>query len=99
VLASVAQVFPYVATAVGPGPATFLVASNEPLPTGLADALARFRSRPHGGLSPEQHASLGWFLEHAQLTHVRSGEPRAATPEQELNRDLHPRDEYFLNDG
>ncbi|HEX7237983.1 MAG TPA: fused MFS/spermidine synthase [Gammaproteobacteria bacterium] len=99
VLASVTQVFPYVATAVGPGPATFLVASNEPLPTDLAGALERFRARPHGQLSPEQSASLARFLEHAQLTHVRRGEPRAAKPETELNRDLHPRDEYFLNDG
>ena len=99
VLASVAEVFPYVATTVGPGPATFLVASNEPLPTDLTDARERFRSRPHGGLSPEQQASLGRFLEHAELTRVRSGEPRAAAPEAELNRDLHPRDEYFLNDG
>jgi hypothetical protein len=30
---------------------------------------------------------------------VRRGEPPPATPEIELNRDLHPRDEYFLNDG
>ena len=98
VLSSVMQVFPYVATTVGPGPATFLVASNEPLPTDLAGALERFRARPHGQLSPEQSASLAQFLERAQLTHVRRGEPRAATPETELNRDLHPRDEYFLND-
>ena len=99
VLASVAEVFPHVATTVGPGPATFLVASNEPLPADLRDALARFRARPHGALSPQQRASLERFFEHAQLTHVRSGEPRAPTPETELNRDLHPRDEYFLNDG
>jgi len=94
-----AQVFPHVATTVGPGPATFLVASNEPLPADLTDALARFRSRPHGALSPEQRASLESFFEHAELTHVRRGEPRAETPEVDLNRDLHPRDEYFLNDG
>jgi predicted membrane-bound spermidine synthase len=99
VLASVAQVFPYVATTVGPGPATFLVASNEPLPDGLAAAAQRFRALPHGRLSPEQRASLGKFLEQAQLTPVRSGEPPAATAEKDLNRDLHPRDEYFLNDG
>ena len=98
VLTSVAQVFPHVATAVGPGAATFLVASNEPLPDDLADLMQRFRARPHGRLSPEQRASLTRFLEHAQLTHVRSGEPRAAVPETKLNRDLHPRDEYFLND-
>ena len=99
VLTSVTQVFPYVATIVGPGPATFLVASNGPLPTDLADALRRFHARPHGQLSPEQSASLARFLEHAQLTHVRRGEPLAPAPEIELNRDLHPRDEYFLNDG
>ena len=39
------------------------------------------------------------FFETAQLTHVRRGEARPATPEAELNRDLRPRDEYFLNDG
>ncbi len=99
VLASVAEVFPHVATTVGPGPATFLVASNEPLPANLADARARFRARPHGALSHEQRASLGRFFEHAALTHVRRGEPRPPTPEAELNRDLHPRDEYCLNDG
>ena len=68
VLASVAEVFPHVATTVGPGPATFLVASNEPLPADLADALARFRARPHGALSHEQRASLERFFEHAALT-------------------------------
>jgi spermidine synthase len=100
VLASVAEVFPHVATTVGPGPATFLVASNDPLPADLGEALARFRARPHGALSPEQRASLERFFVHARLTHVRSGEPRSTpTPETELNRDLHPRDEYFLNDG
>jgi spermidine synthase len=99
VLTSVTQVFPYVATTVGPGPATFLIASNEPLPADLAEALRRFRARPHGRLSPEQRASLARFLEHAEVTHVRRGEPLSPAPETELNRDLHPRDEYFLNDG
>ncbi len=99
VLASVMEVFPHVATVVGPGPATFLVASNEPLPSDLTDARARFQARPHGALSPEQRASLGRFFDHASLTHTRRGEPRPAAPEHELNRDLRPRDEYFLNDG
>jgi predicted membrane-bound spermidine synthase len=98
VLASVAHVFPHVATAVGPGPATFLVASNDPLPADLDDALARFHARPHGFLSPQQGASLGRFFEHAQLTHVRRGEPPAPVPDADLNHDLRPRDEYFLND-
>jgi hypothetical protein len=99
VLASVVEVFPHVATTMGPGSALFLIASNDPLPDDRAAALARFRARPHGALSPDQRTSLERFFEHAKLTHVRRGEPRTATPETELNRDLHPRDEYFLNDG
>lgn len=99
VLASVLEVFPHVATVVGPGPATFLVASNEPIPDDVAGVRARFQARPHGMLSAEQRASLVQFFETAQLTHVRRGEARPATPEAELNRDLRPRDEYFLNDG
>jgi predicted membrane-bound spermidine synthase len=99
VLASVAQVFPHVATVEAPGPATFLVASNEPLPGDLDAARARLSDRPHGGLSAEQRASLTRFFASAKLTHVRRGEPRAPAPELTLNRDLHPRDEYFLNDG
>jgi spermidine synthase/MFS family permease len=97
---SVAQVFPHVATAVGPRAALFLIASNDPLPVDRGRTLERFRARPEGALLPEQRSSLERFLEHAKLTHVRRGEPRAQpTPESELNRDLHPRDEYFLNDG
>ena len=100
VLASVTEVFPHVATAVGPGRAVFLIASNQPLPDDHGQALSRFRARPSGALQPEQRASLERFFEHAQLTHVRRGEPRTEpTPESGLNRDLHPRDEYFLNDG
>jgi spermidine synthase len=99
VLASVAHVFPHVATTVGPGKAVFLIASNDALPHDRAAALSRFRDVAQGALSPQQRASLERFFEHAELTHVRRGEPRAAsTPESALNRDLHPRDEYFLND-
>jgi spermidine synthase len=100
VLTSVAEVFPHVATAVGPGPATFLIASNDPIPGDRAAALARWRARPHGMVSAQQRASLESFLEHPRFQHVRRGEPRS-TPaaESSLNRDLHPRDEYFLNDG
>jgi spermidine synthase len=99
VLTSVAQVFPYVVTVVGPGKATFLIASNDPLPADRSAALERFRALPHGALSSAQRASLEWFFEHASVTQVRRGEPAAPVPESALNHDLHPRDEYFLNDG
>jgi spermidine synthase len=100
VLASVSEVFPHVATAIGPGGAQFLLASNDPLPTDAAAALARFRARPPGELAPQQQATLDRYFAHSVLTHVRRGEPRLQpTPESQLNRDLHPRDEYFLNDS
>jgi spermidine synthase len=98
VLTSVAQVFPYVATALGPGSAKFLIASNDPLPTDRAATLARYRERPQGRLTNEQRASLEWYFAHAELTHVRRGEPPDQVPEHAVNHDLHPRDEYFLND-
>jgi predicted membrane-bound spermidine synthase len=98
VLTSVAQVFPYVLSGVGPGQARFLVASNGPIMMDRPEALARFRERPHGELAHEQRTSLEWYFEHAALTQVRNGEPAAAVAERDLNRDLHPRDEYFLND-
>lgn len=98
VLASVTQVFPHVATAVGPGRARFLVASNDALPADARAMRERFRAAPHGALSAQQRASLERFFEHHGLTHVRRGEPPAVpAQESELNRDLHPRDEYFLN--
>jgi hypothetical protein len=86
---------------VGPGQARFLIASNDPISVDHVGALARFRTpAQHLPLSAEQRASLERFLEHATLTHVRRGEPlRGTTPPSELNHDLHPRDEYFLNDG
>jgi hypothetical protein len=98
VLTSVAQVFPYVVSGVGPGEARFLVASNDPISTDRAHAVARFRERRHGELPQEQRTSLEGYFEHAELVQVRSGEPAAEVAERDLNRDLHPRDEYFLND-
>jgi hypothetical protein len=51
-------------------------------------------------VAPQQRATLDWYFARGVLTHVRRGEPRSGpTPESQLNRDLHPRDEYFLNDS
>jgi predicted membrane-bound spermidine synthase len=100
VLASVTHVFPHVATIVAPGPVTFLVASNDALPHDRAGMLARFRALPQdAALSAAQRASLERFFAHAELEHARRGElPATPSRESELNRDLFPRDEYFLND-
>ncbi len=98
---TVAEAFPYVWAVSVPGSATFLLASNEPIAMDRAAATARLRALAHGTtLSATQRASLERFFVGAELQPVRSGEPRATpTPDAQLNRDLHPRDEYFLNDG
>ena len=101
VLASVAEVFPHVSTVEMPDATTFLLASNDPIGVDEAAALARYRALAgNASLSAKQQASLERFFADVALQPVRSGEPRSpATPETQLNRDLHPRDEYFLNDG
>jgi predicted membrane-bound spermidine synthase len=101
VLASVAEVFPHVSTVDVPSATTFLLASNDPIGADHATALARFRALAgRGTLTAKQQASLERFFAEVELEPVRRGEPRRArTPETQLNRDLYPRDEYFLNDG
>jgi hypothetical protein len=50
-------------------------------------------------LSAEQRASLDHFFTDATFEIQRNGESRSEpTPEERLNRDLRPRDEYFVND-
>jgi spermidine synthase len=98
VLASVAAVFPYVVVAREPGSAEFLLASATPLPNRAA-MLERFRAIPQPALSSTQRASLERFIEHTPLLEVRAaGVVAPPAGESDLNSDLLPRDEYFLND-
>jgi spermidine synthase len=98
VLNSVAEVFPYVATVAVPGDSTFLLASHAPIAFDRQAATMKFRAlAKHSSLSHKQQVSLERFLAGVALRPIRDGEARPPTPEAELNRDLHPRDEYFLN--
>jgi spermidine synthase len=80
--------------------AQFMLASKDPIVLDREATAARFRAlAQNSSLSAQQRASIEQFLvDDLELQPVRSGEPRSApTPELQLNRDLFPRDEYFLN--
>jgi spermidine synthase len=103
VLNSVRRVFPYVATADVPEyRSTFLIAGKQPLylhgPT-LRRRLANVDL--DAAFDPQQKRRLMEFFERAELRRVRYPGRRklARLPDEHFNHDLHPRDEYFLNDN
>lgn len=99
VLASVAAAFPYVLELAVPSyDARFFVASERPITFDRAATVARFESLDPGRwFTPEQARSLHEFLSTVEPTVVRGGGPPAPVGPGGLNRDLAPRDEYFLN--
>ena len=101
VLASVAEVFPHVATAVGPGPATFLdreQRSDRRRPRRRRSrGIARGRTACYRPSSA--HRSNGSSSTPQLRTCAAASRARLRRRRSTLNRDLHPRDEYFLNDG
>jgi hypothetical protein len=77
----------------------FLVASKQPIAYDRAAVLERFATLdPAKGLSPEVAASAKTFFETVQpLCPIDPSRIDPVTDENLLNRDLFPRDEYFLN--
>ena len=77
----------------------FIVASKQPLrlhaPT-LRERLAGVDMK--SSFNPEQERRLVEFFERAKLQRLWERRKVLALPEQHFNNDLHPRDEYFLND-
>lgn len=103
VLNSVRRVFPYVATAEVPEyKSSFLIASKQPLylhgPT-LRQRLANVDL--DAAFDPQQKRLLVEFFARAEFRRPRYPRRRelARLPDAHFNRDLHPRDEYFLNDN
>ncbi|MGI8983677.1 MAG: hypothetical protein ACR2HM_03955, partial [Acidimicrobiales bacterium] len=97
VLNSATEVFPHVLRFTVPSydGSQFMVASREPITFDRAAVLERFTAmEPLMMFSPAQAASLLHFL-----STVEPGEVSVARRigEEGLNRDLAPRDEYFLN--
>jgi spermidine synthase len=97
VLATAARAFPHVATVDVPSYAsTFLVASPSPLRLD-PDALSTAFDEVAGDFSDEQADRLRHVLATLELTCVRAGGPPPAASADLLNTDLHPLDEFFLN--
>ena len=97
VLAGASAVFPHLSVLEVPGGrGRFLFASKSPLRFDREAVVGRLSSLE--GFSPEQLASLKALVELGTLTVVRDGSTAPASA-QEVNTDLFPRDEYFLNEG
>ena len=98
-LNSVTEVFPHVmgfAVASYNG-SQFFVASRSPLTFDRDAVMARFRNLASGAFTPDQTRSIEEFLSTIEPAQVLNGRPPAPVAEGGLNRDLMPRDEYFLN--
>ncbi|MDQ3897468.1 MAG: hypothetical protein M3326_09560, partial [Actinomycetota bacterium] len=99
-LNSVSEVFPNVlrfgvATYDG---SSFFVAGREPITFDRDAVLARWRSlQPAEAFSPEQVESITRFLTTVEPVRIGSAGPPVKLRDDELNHDLAPRDEYFLN--
>ena len=87
VLASVAEVFPHVATAVGPGPAEFLIASNDPIPADTRPH-ARTLSRPAARCAVARAGSVARALLRARRAH--SCAARRAAPDADSGAGAQP---------
>ncbi len=80
----------------GYGDSPFVLASDEPVVFDRAVVLAHLEAT-RDRYSPEQYESLRAFLDTAVPECLRDGSPAPTVPDDALNRDLEPRDEYFLN--
>jgi predicted membrane-bound spermidine synthase len=100
VVNTITEVFPYVSRFVVPTyrDSPFVIASNEPIPFDR-EVLLEHLEAERDAFSPEQYASLREFLEAVQPQCLRAGGEPVPLPDEGLNRDLFPRDEYFLNNS
>lgn len=100
VVNTITEVFPYVVRFTVPTyrDSPFVVASNEPIPF-VRETLLEHLEAERDAFSPEQYASMRQFFETAQPVCLRAGGPVAPIPDHDVNRDLFPRDEYFLNNA
>ncbi|MGH9264371.1 MAG: fused MFS/spermidine synthase [Acidimicrobiales bacterium] len=98
-LNSVTEVFPYVMrfTVENYYGSQFVIASRRPIPFDRQAVLDRLAALPPGSFTSAQGDSLAGFVRTVQPEHVRRGGPLVPVDDGGLNRDLRPRDEYFLN--
>ena len=96
---TVATVFPYVVAMSVPTynqGAMFFVASRQPIDLDPAVLLDRFERVPEDAFTPAQRQSLATFLRDASRRCIANGTV-AQLPSENINTDLRPRDEYFIN--
>lgn len=75
------------------------LASHQPIELDRQELLARFDALPAEAFGPEQRDSLRAFLADLEPECLNDGEVAAVTDPRAENRDLHPRDEYFIANG
>lgn len=100
VLNSVRKVFPYVATTVIPEyfESRFLIAGKKPLFLHKPTLIERFSNVDPAAFSQSQREQLDGFFKATKFRRERYRGSVDDLPELLFNLDLHPRDEYFLND-
>jgi spermidine synthase len=98
-LNSVTEVFPYVMsfTVASYNGSQFFVASSAPITFDRDAVLARFRNLVSESFTPNQTRSIEEFLSTVEPTPIVAGGAPPPVVAGGLNRDLMPRDEYFLN--
>lgn len=99
-LNSLTEVFPYVVTAAVPSyNSQMMLASKQPITLDPSELAARFEAiEPDERFLPAQAASLREFVAGLTLGCVVAPDaPLGPVPDAALNRDLRPRDEYFVN--
>ncbi|HEX2225095.1 MAG TPA: fused MFS/spermidine synthase [Thermoanaerobaculia bacterium] len=101
VLNSVRKVFRHVAMGTVPDyfASRFIVASQQPLLLNEAALRERLAGVDlEASFNPEQRRRLVEFFERQQLQRLWQRRKVLELPDEHFNHDLHPRDEYFLND-
>jgi spermidine synthase len=96
---SAAQVFPYIVAMKVPeyNDSVFMIAGKKPLAIDRSAMMKRFQDVPADMFTPEQRARLEQFVASAPIDCIRNGELVRDIPGTQTNRDLRPRDEYFIN--
>ena len=101
-LNSASEVFPHLMrfSVADYGGSQFFVAGERPIAFDRDAVLGRWRAlHPASAFSPAQVESITQFLATVEPVTVTSAGTRTPLGEHDLNRDLAPRDEYFLNNA
>jgi spermidine synthase len=96
---TVATVFPYVTaiTVTSYQGSAFLLASKQPFATSNDELAARFAAVSGESFTPAQRSSLDVVIAGAVPRCIADGILATGLPGDAVNRDLRPRDEYFMN--